>query len=31
MRARLKMHQKVLIALVALVAMGLLLAVGVWL
>jgi lipoprotein-anchoring transpeptidase ErfK/SrfK len=30
MRARLKMHQKVLIALVALVAMGLLLAVGVW-
>jgi lipoprotein-anchoring transpeptidase ErfK/SrfK len=30
MRARLKMHQKVLIALVALVTMGLLLAVGVW-
>src|SRR5690349_22661136 len=30
MRARLKMHQKLLIALVALVTMGLLLAVGVW-
>jgi lipoprotein-anchoring transpeptidase ErfK/SrfK len=30
MRANLKMHQKVLIALVALIAMGLLLAVGVW-
>jgi lipoprotein-anchoring transpeptidase ErfK/SrfK len=30
MRARLKMHQKVLIALVALITMGLLLAVGVW-
>jgi lipoprotein-anchoring transpeptidase ErfK/SrfK len=30
MRAQLKMHQKVLIALVALVTMGLLLAVGVW-
>lgn len=30
MRARLKIHQKVLIALVALVTMGLLLAVGVW-
>ena len=30
MRARLNMHHKVLIALVALVAMGLLLAVGVW-
>jgi lipoprotein-anchoring transpeptidase ErfK/SrfK len=30
MRANLKMHQKLLIALVALIAMGLLLAVGVW-
>jgi len=30
MRARLKMHQKVLIALVALLTLGLLLAVGVW-
>ena len=30
MRARLKMHQKVLIALAALLTMGLLLAVGVW-
>src|SRR4051794_30208077 len=30
MRARLKVHQKVLIALVALLTMGLLLAVGVW-
>ncbi len=30
MRANLKMHQKVLIALVALITMGLLLAVGVW-
>src|SRR3954471_9687019 len=30
MRARLKMHQKVLIALVALLSLGLLLAVGVW-
>jgi lipoprotein-anchoring transpeptidase ErfK/SrfK len=30
MRARLKMHQKLLIALVALLTMGLLLAVGVW-
>src|SRR5882672_2966953 len=30
MRANLKMHHKVLIALVALIAMGLLLAVGVW-
>src|SRR3954451_14964150 len=30
MRARLKVHQKVLIALVALLTLGLLLAVGVW-